>query len=251
MSRAAFHPCIVVPIYDHGGTIRRLAASLSAYGLPIYIVDDGSHAETQAQLARTAADFPLVRLHRLPANRGKGAAVMQGMRLALADGMTHALQIDADGQHDVADVPRFLAHAEANPRAVVAGRPVFDGSAPRARVYGRALTNFWVCVETLSLAVKDAQCGFRLYPLQSTCRLIDRVALPTRMDFDIAIIVHLAWEGVPVENLATRVVYPAGGISHFDMLADNARISLSHTLLVFGMLVRLPVLLARKLSLRT
>jgi glycosyltransferase involved in cell wall biosynthesis len=250
VTRLPFRPCIVVPIYDHGSTIHRLAGALSAHGLPIYIVDDGSHEPTRAELARVAADFPRVRLHRLAQNRGKGAAVMQGLRLAHADGMTHALQIDADGQHDVADVPRFLARAEARPQAVIAGRPLFDASAPRARVYGRALTNFWVSVETLSLSVKDAQCGFRLYPLRSTCALIGRGGIPARMDFDIAIIVRLAWLGVPVENLATRVVYPPGGISHFDMLADNARISLAHTLLVCGMLLRLPLLLARKLNLR-
>jgi glycosyltransferase involved in cell wall biosynthesis len=238
----------VVPVYDHGSTIHRLVAELSAHGLPIYIVDDGSHEATRAELERTAADFGGVRLHRLARNGGKGAAVMLGLRLARADGMTHALQIDADGQHDVADVPRFLERAAANPRAVVAGRPLFDASAPRARVYGRALTNFWVCVETLSLAVKDAQCGFRLYPLDTACAVIERGGIPRRMDFDIAIIVRLAWHGVPVENLDTRVTYPAGGISHFDMLADNARISLAHTLLVCGMLLRLPVLLARKLA---
>jgi hypothetical protein len=115
-------------------------------------------------------------------------------------------------------------------------------------VYGRALTNFWVCVETLSLAVKDAQCGFRLYPLASTCAVIERGGIPARMDFDIAIIVRLAWHGVPIDNLPTRVIYPPGGISHFDMLADNARISLAHTVLVLGMLLRLPLLLARKLG---
>jgi glycosyltransferase involved in cell wall biosynthesis len=248
VTRPPFRPCIVVPIYDHGSTIHRLAGALSAHGLPVYIVDDGSSEPTRAELARTAADFPQVRVHRLERNRGKGAAVMHGFRLARAGGMTHALQIDADAQHDPADVPRFLERARARPDAVIAGRPLFDASAPRARVYGRALTNFWVCIETLSLAVKDAQCGFRLYPLESTCELIDGGGIPTRMDFDIAIIVRLAWRGVPVENLDTRVTYPPGGISHFDMLADNARISLAHTLLVCGMLLRLPLLLARKLG---
>jgi glycosyltransferase involved in cell wall biosynthesis len=248
MTRAPFRPCIVIPIYDQGSTIYRVAGALSAHGVPIYIVDDGSHEATRAQLAAVARAFPLVRLHRLAKNSGKGAAVMQGLRLARADGMTHALQIDADGQHDAADVPRFLARSEARPEAVITGQPIFDNSAPRARVYGRALTNFWVCVETLSLSVKDAQCGFRLYPLAATCELIGRVGIPTRMDFDIAIIVHLAWQGVPVENLATRVVYPSGGISHFDLLADNVRISLAHTLLVCGMLLRLPLLLARRLG---
>lgn len=240
--------CFVIPVYDHGSTVRSLVAALSAHGLPIYAVDDGSHEPTRLELLQVKDDFPLVRLSRLPVNQGKGAAVMHGLRHALADGMTHALQIDADGQHDVRDVPRFLARGAERPDALLVGQPIFDASVPRSRLYARALTNFWVCVETLSFAIKDTQCGFRLYPLAATRALLDEVALPRRMDFDIAIVVHLAWRGVPVENLPTRVAYPPGGVSHFRLVLDNARISAAHTLLVLGMLMRLPSLLRRKLS---
>jgi glycosyltransferase involved in cell wall biosynthesis len=239
--------CFLIPIYDHGSTIRALVTELSGYALPIYIVDDGSHEATRTELLKIKEDFPLVRLSRLPVNSGKGAAVMHGMGRARADGMTHALQIDADGQHDTRDVPRFLERGAARPGALLVGQPIFDASVPKSRLYGRALTNFWVCIETLSLAIKDTQCGFRLYPLAAACALIHEVAFPRRMDFDIAIVVHLAWRGVPVENLPTRVAYPAGGVSHFHVVRDNLRISLVHALLVLGMLARLPRLLGRKL----
>jgi glycosyltransferase involved in cell wall biosynthesis len=239
--------CFLIPIYDHGSTIRALVVDLAAYGLPIYVVDDGSHDPTRIELLKIRDDFRLVRLSRLPLNGGKGAAVMHGMQRARAEGMSHALQIDADGQHDTRDVPRFLERGAARPEALLVGQPIFDASVPRARLYGRALTNFWVCIETLSFAIKDTQCGFRLYPLAAACAVMDEGTLPRRMDFDIAIVVHLAWRGVPVENLPTRVAYPAGGVSHFDVLRDNLRISLVHTLLVFGMLARLPRLLGRKL----
>jgi glycosyltransferase involved in cell wall biosynthesis len=240
-------PCFLIPCYDHGRTIRPLVAGLSAHGLPIYIVDDGSHEETRLELLGVRAAFPLVRLSRLPVNGGKGAAVMHGMRHARADGMTHALQIDADGQHDIQDVPRFLARGAERSEALLLGQPIFDHSVPWARLYGRKLTNFLVCVETLSLSIKDALCGFRLYPLAPCCELVDSVALPPRMAFDSAILVRLAWRGVPVENLPTRVVYPPGGLSHFRMLRDNALLTASHTLLVLGMLARLPRLLRRRL----
>jgi glycosyltransferase involved in cell wall biosynthesis len=246
VSAPAFRPCILVPIYDHGSTIRGLVQALAPFGLPLYVVDDGSHAETRQALAGVQRDFPALRLHRRERNGGKGAAVMDGFRLARAEGMTHALQIDADGQHDVRDVPRFVERARSRPEALVAGYPVFDASVPKARLYGRSITNFWVCIETLSCALRDAQCGFRCYPLARACALIDRVSIPPRMDFDIAIAVRLIWEGVPVENLATRVTYPPGGVSHFRMLGDNARISRSHAALFFGMLARLPRLLARR-----
>jgi hypothetical protein len=170
------------------------------------------------------------------------------MRHARADGMTHALQIDADGQHDILDVPRFLARGAERPEALLIGQPIFDHSVPWVRLYGRKLTNFWVCVETLSFSIKDALCGFRLYPLEPSCALVDSVAFPPRMAFDSAILVRLAWRGVPIENLPTRVVYPVDGSSHFRMLLDNALLTLSHTLLVLGMLARLPALLRRKLA---
>ena len=247
---AAFRPCCVIPIYDHGATIRALVAALDAHGLPIYVVDDGSGEATQAELARVRGEFPRVRLSRLPRNRGKGAAVMHGMRAARADGMTHALQIDADGQHDPGDVPRFVARAAARPDAVICGQALFDHSIPKARFYGRYLTHFMVWIETLSFAIRDSMCGFRLYPLAAAGELIDQGVIPPRMDFDTAMVVHLAWRGAPIENLPTRVIYPAGGISHFRMLRDNLRLSRMHALLVIGMLVRLPLLLRRKLASR-
>jgi glycosyltransferase involved in cell wall biosynthesis len=248
MSAAEYRPCVVIPVYNHRATIRRTVTEVARLGLPIYVVDDGSDQATRTELQRIASDFSLVRLSRLDANRGKGAAVMAAMRRALADGMTHALQIDADGQHDTADVPAFLARGAARPSAVVCGRPVFDASVPAARLYGRYLTHAWVCIETLSFAIKDSMCGFRLYPLGATGRIIDGGGIPARMDFDIALIVRLAWQGIPVENIATRVVYPPGGVSHFDMLRDNARISRTHARLVCGMLWRLPRLLWRRLA---
>ena len=239
--------CIVIPCYDHGATIARLVAALAGYGLPVYIVDDGSGAATQAELARVRAQFPLVRLSRLPVNSGKGAAVALAMRHALADGMTHALQIDADGQHDPADAARFLERARQRPDAVICGQAQFDGSVPMARFYGRYLTHACVWLETLSFDIRDSMCGFRLYPLAALRPLLDAEALPPRMDYDTAVLVRLHWRGVPVEQLRTRVVYPPGGLSHFRMLRDNLRLVRMYALLIAGMLLRAPLLLARRL----
>ena len=172
---------------------------------------------------------------------------MRGMREALAAGFTHALQIDADGQHDTNDVPRFLELGAANPQELICGKPVYDASVPKGRLYGRYLTQFWVCVETLNLSATDSMCGFRLYPLAACCALINRVKLPSRMDFDIEILVRLAWAGLGFKVVDTRVIYPDDGVSHFDMLRDNLRISKMHTRLTCGMVLRLPLLLARKL----
>jgi predicted LPLAT superfamily acyltransferase len=242
-----FRACIIIPIYNHKDTIAAVIGSLVPFAMPIFVVDDGSDDATQVVLRQLAQDAPLVRYVRLAQNSGKGAAVMRGFKEAHGAGFTHALQIDADGQHDLADVKRFVEKSRAHPEALIAGKPIYDASAPASRRYGRVTTHVWVWIETLSLAIGDSMCGFRLYPLAPTIALIERAALPTRMDFDIEIIVRLFWMGVPVENVPTRVIYPEGGLSHFDLWRDNVRISWMHTRLFFGMLQRLPVLLWRKI----
>ena len=241
-----FEPCIVIPIYNHGARIVQTIERLNAYGVPMLVIDDGSNGETQNVLLGLQRQYALIQLFRLPVNQGKGAAVMLGFRRAQAAGYTHALQIDADGQHATADVPKFLALAQSDPHAVICGRPMYDQSVPKGRLYGRYVTHFWVWVETLSCAIGDSMCGFRMYPLQATCRLIDQVNIPLRMDFDIEIIVRLAWMGLPIHNVSTPVIYPPDGLSHFKMWQDNWRITKMHTRLFFGMLLRLPRLLYRK-----
>jgi hypothetical protein len=214
----------------------------------MFVVDDGSDAATQAVLAKLACDYrKQMTLLRLPVNGGKGAAVMAGLRAARQAGFTHALQIDADGQHDANDVPLFLDAARAEPGAVILGRPVYDESVPKSRLYGRYLTHVWVWMETLSFTIRDSMCGFRLYPLDAACALIDSVRLGTRMDFDIEILVRLYWRRLAFRSIPTRVVYATDGVSHFDVLWDNVRISASHTRLACGMVLRSPMLLAHKL----
>jgi predicted LPLAT superfamily acyltransferase len=248
MSGTRLTACIVIPIYNHKDAIGDTVARLSEHGLPLFVVDDGSDEATQAVLAALAHRYSgkLVLL-RLPINSGKGAAVMTGLRAARKAGYTHALQIDADGQHDANDLPLFIDAARANPAAVILGRPVYDESVPKSRLYGRYITHVWVWIETLSLTIRDSMCGFRVYPLDAACALIESVRLPTRMEFDTEILVRLYWRRVVFRSIPTRVTYPKDGVSHFDMVRDNLRISASHTRLVCGMLWRLPLLLARKL----
>ena len=240
----AFHPCALIPIYNHKDTIAATVQALRAHGLPVVIVDDGSDEATRSVLEGLVT--PGVQLLRLARNSGKGRAITAGMIAARDAGYSHALQIDADGQHDMADVPRFLAEGRAHPQALVCGQPIYDDSVPRARLYGRYVTHVCVWLETLSFMLRDSMCGYRLYPLEAMCDEIDRAPLPARMDFDTEVAVRLIWHGVPVRNLPTRVIYPVNGLSHFHMLHDNLRISAMHTRLLLGMLPRAPMLLWRK-----
>ena len=233
------NPCVLIPIYNHGGTIPGVLGSLAELKLTCLVIDDGSDDATRRVLARVAGAFPWVRLERLSENRGRGAALRHGYRSARARGYSHVVQLDADGQHDAGDVPRFLHIAHQRPEALVLGAPIFDASAPRSRLIGRRISRFWVHVETLSRNIVDPLCGFRCFPLGPTVELLSRARLGDRMEFDPEIVVRWAWEGWPIVNLPTRVRYLRGGLSHFRPLDDNARITWVHTRLVFGMLWRL------------
>ena len=112
-----------------------------------------------------------------------------GAHAARTLGFSHMLQIDADGQHDVNDVARFIELAQAHPNAVISGAPQFDDSAPKARVYGRKVTDFWVALETCSLKIKDSLCGFRVYPLAEFELVFDKYHIGKRMDFDTDVLV--------------------------------------------------------------
>ncbi|MCE9680349.1 glycosyltransferase family 2 protein [Shewanella sp. AS1] len=237
---------LVIPNYNHRQAIKQTLESLAHLNLPCYLINDGSDEPTRNLLQQLAHAYPWVTLLHHPYNRGKGAAVTTGLRAAYADGFTHALQIDADGQHDIHDIPSMITAAQHHPKALISGLPQYDESIPKGRLYGRYLTHFWVWVETLSLDIQDSMCGFRIYPLAATETLFLQHTLGERMDFDIEIMVKLYWQGVDVLHLPTKVIYPEDGSSHFQGVKDNVRISLMHTKLFFGMLTRLPTLLQRR-----
>ncbi len=180
-------------------------------------------------------------------NSGKGAAVVSGLRAVHRAGFTHALQVDADGQHTIEDASAFVAAARTAPDALICGRPVFDASIPKVRYYGRYLTHVLVWLHTLSFDIIDSMCGFRVYPLSPTLELLDRRSVGARMDFDTEILVRLHWQGVPMQWMATRVSYPADGVSHYRFLRDNLLMTRLHARLLTGMLLRLPWLVWRRL----
>jgi glycosyltransferase involved in cell wall biosynthesis len=240
-----FKPCAVVPVYNHHACLDAVVSALREHGLPVILVDDGSDQVTRTALDAQGARCGVECLH-LPANRGKGVAVMTGIARAGAEGFTHALQVDADGQHDLADVPRLLGAAAAQPGCLVSGCPRYDESVPPVRFYGRYLSHAMVWVETLSLSMRDSMCGFRVYPIAPSLAVARRVTIGRRMDFDTDIMVRLYWAGAPTVFVPTRVRYPQGGISHFRMFADNVRMTWLHTRLFAGMLSRAPGLLWRR-----
>lgn len=243
----AFRPAILIPVYNHEEAIKQTLLGVLNYEYPILLVDDGSDSACRNALVLLANKYPdQISLIRLKTNGGKGAAVKAGFRRLYDMGYSHALQVDADGQHDLSDLPRFIKAGEEDMDALISGCPKYDASMPKGRYYSRYLTHVWVWINTLSLEIKDSMCGFRLYPLVDTIALIDKTPCGDRMDFDVEIIVRWLWRGGRVKSLMTHVHYPVGGISHFKAVRDNVLISWMHTRLFFGMLVRLPLILGRK-----
>lgn len=239
--------CIVIPVYNHEAAIPHVLAKLRGFQIPTFLVNDGSSALCSQILADCAEYEPdwLTLINR-PENGGKGAAVLDGFKAAQGLGFTHAIQVDADGQHDVNDIPAFLEAGRKQPEALILGQPLFDETAPKSRVYGRRIANLWVWINTLSSAVADSMCGFRLYPLAAVAELSKGTDIARGMDFDIDILVRLYWQGTDVVNMPTAVQYPYDGVSHFKMWQDNVRISKAHAKLFFGMLMRIPQLLSRR-----
>ncbi|PNH94793.1 acyltransferase [Vibrio diazotrophicus] len=245
VSKLDYRPCFLIPCYNHGGTVAGVLDAIAGFDLPVFLVDDGSNKETKFALSE-AAKRANVSLITLPKNQGKGGAVVAGIRHAHWLGYSHVIQIDADGQHDISALPNLIETSKNNPHHLISGQPVYDESVPKARLYGRYVTHIWVWIETLSLEIKDSMCGFRAYPVKESIDVINHHDIGSRMDFDTEIFVRMFWNGVQFKFVNTRVIYPEDGISHFDSLWDNVKISWMHTRLFFGMLPRIPKLLMRR-----
>jgi len=218
---------------------------------PVWVVVDGStDGSGEALLEMQKADAGL-RVFVLPRNRGKGAAVLHGLREAVNQGFTHVLTMDADGQHPAASLPEFIHASQHAPDAMILGKPVFDASAPQLRVRGRRISNWWANLETLWCGIGDSLFGLRVYPARPLLKIMSSTRWMRRFDFDAEAVVRLAWAGVPIKNIGAPVRYlqpGEGGVSHFRYVRDNALLAWMHTRLMVGFLVRLPLLIWRALS---
>jgi glycosyltransferase involved in cell wall biosynthesis len=240
----------IIPVYRHGKTAVLIAERLAASGLPVIMVDDGNDAETRLCLEECAAGMPTVTLVNLKKNMGKGGAVISGLKKAAELGLTHALQIDADGQHEIEKTTFFLEESAKHPDMIICGYPEFSEGAPKSRVLGRKISNFWAAVVTLSTEIKDLHCGFRVYPVEETMRITRNPFINKRMGFDTEILARLYWKRVFPAFYPIKVNYPENGISNFLMIWDNVLISWSFTRLCLGMLLRLPLLITIKIQRR-
>ncbi|MCP5548514.1 MAG: glycosyltransferase family 2 protein [Akkermansiaceae bacterium] len=246
---ADHRPLILIPSFNTGPILRATVESAIGHGARVWVVIDGSTDGSEKLLDDlVTAENPEVHRIILPVNRGKGGAVRHALGLAIEDGFTHILTMDADGQHPADRIAAYLELSRRHPEAAVFGRPVFDASAPALRVNGRKVSNFWANLETLGWGIDDSLFGMRLYPARALCEVMDSTRFARRFDFDPEVAVRLCWRGVPIINLPTPVRYltpEEGGVSQFRYLRDNTLLTWMHLRLLLGFLVRAPWLLAR------
>ena len=241
---------VIIPSYNTGAKVYETVRDARAHWAPVWVVIDGSNDGTAEGLRELQAADDSSRLFVLRTNQGKGAAVLHGLRAARAAGFTHALTMDADGQHPPQLIPSFMHASQHRPDAMVLGRPVFDASAPLLRVRGRRVSNWWTNLETLGAGIDDSLYGFRVYPIAELIAVMQRQPWMRRFDFDTEAVVRLAWRGVTPMNLAAPVKYlrpEEGGVSHFRYGRDNALLTWMHLRLMIEFVLRLPVLAWRKL----
>ena len=235
---------MVIPSYNSGARLLDTVQAALAEWPAVWVVLDGSTDRSEEALGQCRG----LRLIRRAKNGGKGAAVLDALRLAAAAGFTHALVMDADGQHPAGHIRPFLHASQARPDAMVLGVPQFGPDAPALRVRGRRVSNWWAQLETGWAGISDSLFGFRVYPISKLLPLMERSAWMRRFDFDPEAAVRLSWAGVPAINLPVPVRYlrpDEGGVSHFRYGRDNLMLTAMHARLVAGALARLPTLARR------
>lgn len=240
---------VLLPSYNSGRLLVATARAAAEKWAPVWIVVDASTDGSGQEAEVLASGHPRIRCMVLAQNSGKGGAVLAGMRAALADGFTHALVMDADGQHPAEAIVPFMERSQAEPGAMILGEPIFGPDAPAERVKGRRIGNWWANLATLWGGIHDSLFGFRVYPIRESVEIMDSIRTARRFDFDTELAVRLYWRGVRPVNIPVPVTYPPsadGGTTQFRYLRDNLLLIGTHTRLFLGMLVRLPRMLARR-----
>ncbi len=240
---------VLIPSYNTGPELlcRTVSEAMSQWQ-DVWVVIDGSTDGSDDALQQAWGGRTGLKIIVQPQNKGKGAAVLHGAKLASEAGFTHALTMDADGQHPSARIPDFAALTEKHPEALLLGCPQFGPEAPQLRVQGRKISNAWSNLETLNWGIGDSLFGMRVYPIHALLKAFRSTFFARRFDFDTEIAVRIAWQGVPILNVPTPVKYLSreeGGVSQFRYFRDNTLLTWMHARLLIGFVLRLPLLIWR------
>lgn len=219
--------CVIIPTYNNAATLAAVIEDVAQYSSHIIVVNDGSTDNT----VDIVKQYPAVQFISYVKNVGKGWALRKAFAYAAEKGYKYSITIDSDGQHFAKDLPAFINKLEEEPNAVIIGaRNMEQASVPGGSSFGNKFSNFWFKVET-GIASPDTQSGFRLYPLVPMKKMH---FITRKYEFEIEVLVRLAWKGVKVIAVPVTVYYAPKEerISHFRPYKDFFRISILNTILV-------------------
>jgi glycosyltransferase involved in cell wall biosynthesis len=219
---------VIIPTYNNCQTLKEIILKCKEQCNNIIVVNDGSTDITQSVIDSVQGIETII----FEQNKGKGAALKAGFRLAIERGFEYAITIDSDGQHYPREISKFIKASEDEPNTLFVGsRNLSADNMPEKSSFANKFSNFWFKAET-GITLKDTQSGFRLYPLHPFKKM---KYISGRYEFELEVIVRAAWKGILVKNLEIQVYYPPKSerISHFRPFKDFGRISLLNTLFVF------------------
>lgn len=241
---------VLLPSYNTGPRLREVVAEVLRFWRPVVVVIDGSTDGSERALLELAREHRNLQVILLPRNSGKGAAVLAGMRWAQERGFSHALTMDADGQHMAEYVAQFMEISRRNPEALVLGKPIFPPNIPRERLHGRKISIALVRAAMLGRGIDDPLFGFRVYPIAPVLSLLGPRRTARRYDYDCEAAVRLCWAGVRPLNVPAPVRYFSradGGVTHFHYLRDNLTLARMHLCLLSEMILfRAPEILRHR-----
>jgi len=222
--------CAVIPAFNAessiGGIIDRTKEQISR----VIVVNDGSTDRTEEVARGRRAEILF-----LPANRGKGYALRQGFQLALSNGCRAVVTLDADGQHDPADIPNFLTAYRTDSRAILIGTRMAQADRfPRQRYYSNRTAAYFIS-KALGQYLEDTQCGFRLYPAE-TLRSIPLTT--SRFQTETEVLLRAVKRGIPLNSVPVKNIYLNGDApqSNFRPVIDTFHICMTVLQSYLGML---------------
>ncbi|MGJ8654543.1 MAG: glycosyltransferase family 2 protein [Opitutaceae bacterium] len=227
---------VVIPSYNTGPRLKGTVLDALEHWKHVWVVVDGSDDGSDLVLDELTDLHSGFRVIRKSKNGGKGSGVLHAAEMALESGFTHALVMDADGQHPGDSIEPLMLMSQQDGNTVVMGQPIFGPEVPKARLYGRRLTIFWTELETLYAGLGDTLFGMRVYPLAPLCKVMHATGFARGYDFDPEVAVRLVWEGVRPVQLPVPVRYfteEEDGVSHFHYLRDNVKLTALHFRLMF------------------
>jgi glycosyltransferase involved in cell wall biosynthesis len=221
--------CVIIPTYNNEHALEKVIREVLKYTGRVIVVNDGSTDLTSSILEL----FPMLEIHNIQVNTGKGWALRQGFRHAIEEGYRYAITIDSDGQHFPEDLHLFLEAVEQQPDSMILGaRDMTRQGIPGTSSFGHKFSIFWFKVET-GINIPDVQTGYRLYPLDKLKEIGHIIS--KKYEYEVEILVRLAWRGVPVISVPVKVYYAPKEtrVSHFRKFRDFTRVSIANSILVF------------------